>query len=542
MPKKLRVVLAQLNLLVGDIAGNLAKHIHAATTARDELQADVIVFPELSLTGYPPEDLLLRKSFIKASDLALKTLQDTLQDIYCLVGHPQTKANSKTLFNACSLIHNGKVLACYTKQHLPNYGVFDEKRYFVTGRSQNVTTIKGIPVGICICEDLWFPGPAQQVVEQGARIILSPNASPFEIDKHHKRATVLERRAKANHIPIVYVNFVGGQDDLIFDGGSMVIDPQGQIAQLAPFFQQALVPVDFEFDENETRVERTPFELPTDEEKVYEALVLGVRDYVKKNHFNGALIGLSGGIDSVLTLAIAVDALGKENISAVMMPSRYTADMSLEDAAIVAKNFGVDYKIISIENTFTQLAAQLEPMIDKKNRDITLENLQARCRGVIMMALSNSSERIVLTTGNRSEMAVGYATLYGDMAGGFAVLKDVPKTWVYRLAGYRNRIQKLIPQRVIDRAPSAELAPNQKDSDTLPPYPVLDKILELYLNQGLSAEDIIAHGHERALVSTIISFINRSEYKRRQAAVGTRINHTAFGRDRRYPITNGFKG
>lgn len=537
MPKKLRVVIAQLNLLVGDIAGNLAKHIKAATTARDELNADVIVFSELSLTGYPPEDLLLKKSFIAEANAAVAEIQKKIQNIYCLVGHPQTDGNH--LLNACSLIYNGEILALYAKQHLPNYGVFDEKRYFTSGNTHSVILIKGIPVGICICEDLWFPSPTQKAVAQGAKIIISPNASPFEIDKHDRRSRTMSKRAAANKVPIVYVNQVGAEDDLIFDGGSMVFDAQGKIAQVANFFRESILPVDFEITDTITDVQHAVVELPSEEEKIYEALVMGVRDYVKKNQFPGVMLGLSGGIDSALVLAIAVDAVGKENVTAVMMPSRFTAAMSLEDAAILAKNFGVDYKIIPIEETFTQLLTLLKPLLKP---GVAEENLQARCRGLIIMALSNSSGRIVLATGNRSELAVGYATLYGDMVGGFAVLKDVPKTLVYRLVEYRNRIEKVIPQRVIDRPPTAELALNQKDEDSLPPYPILDKILELYLNNAASVEEIIAAGYNRDIVMKVIHLIHKSEYKRRQAAVGSRINHTAFGRDRRYPITNGFKG
>ncbi len=539
MTKKLRVALAQMDFFVGDIAGNLEKHIQAAEQARDELNADVIVFPELSITGYPPEDLLLRPSFIDASNQAVLTLQNTVKNIHCVIGHPY--ATQDGLFNTCSVLHNGRLLARYSKQHLPNYGVFDEKRYFTSGQSSGIVMIKDIPVAICICEDLWFDGPAQAAAKQGARIILSPNASPFEIDKQEQRVKTIAQRARANNVAIVYVNCVGGQDDLIFDGGSMVLDKQGLVALQGDFFKEQLFCAEFELMNTDIQVQHTPHTLPSLEEKIYQALVLGVRDYVKKNHFTGALIGLSGGIDSALVLAIAVDALGKENVRTVMMPSRYTAQISLADAELIAKNFGVRYDVISIDKLYADFIENLSSVLPEVP-PVADQNIQARCRGVIIMALSNSSGDIVLTTGNRSEMAVGYATLYGDMAGGFAVLKDVPKTMVYRLSKYRNTISDDIPVRILERAPSAELAFDQTDQDTLPPYPELDLILSLYLNQGWGIEEIIAHGYDTETVTKIVNSIRVSEYKRRQAAVGTRINHTAFGRDRRYPISSGFKG
>lgn len=538
MSKKLRIVMAQLNLLVGDIQGNLQKHIDAATKARDLMKADVIVFPELSMTGYPPDDLLLRDAFITAANDAVNEFKSKVNDIHCIIGHPHP--SSKGLYNSCSLIHNGTILSRYAKQHLPNYGVFDERRYFVPGDSASVISIHGIPVGITICEDLWHTGPVQQAATAGARIILSPNASPFEIDKSFQRDKVLSKRAKTNQIPIMYVNCVGGQDDLIFDGGSVVMDSTGTIAVHAGFFQEALTLVEVDVSAAETQVKHEPFELPSEIEKIYQALVLGVRDYVAKNHFQGALIGLSGGIDSALTLAIAVDALGRDHVKAIIMPSRYTADISVIDANQMVENVGVKSETISIEPVYSTLLSTLAPQFEGTNTDLTEENMQARCRGIIIMALSNKTGSIVLTTGNRSEMAVGYATLYGDMAGGFAVLKDVPKTVVYELARYRNRLSPIIPQRIIDRAPTAELAPNQKDEDSLPPYPILDKILELYLNQALSLEDIVLQGFDRGTVSKVIKMINRNEYKRRQAPLGIRINHTAFSRDRRYPVTSGF--
>lgn len=532
--------MAQLNLVVGDIQGNLKKLIHSATEARDSLAADVIVFPELSITGYPPEDLLLRKSFLEEESIALKQFKTEVHNIHCLVSH--TYSTSHGLLNSCSLIYNGTILGRYAKQHLPNYGVFDECRYFLPGNLPCVIPINGIPVGIVICEDLWFPAPVQQAANLGARLLLSPNASPYEINKHELRHLTFAKRAKAAAIPIVYVNNVGGQDDLLFDGGSMVINQDGIICQHAGFFKETLLPIDLEFNSTATKITTTTISLPTEEESVYQALVLSVRDYINKNNFPGVLVGVSGGIDSALTLAIAVDALGKDRVSAVLLPSRYTSDMSMEDGIALANNLGVSHEIISIESTFTSFLDSLAPSFSGKKSDVTEENLQARCRGTLMMALSNKSGRIVLTTGNRSEMAVGYATLYGDMAGGFAVLKDVPKTVVYRLSQYRNQISSVIPQRIIDRPPSAELAPDQKDEDSLPPYSILDKILELYLNQELSLKEIVEHGFDQATVDRIITLIHRSEYKRRQAPIGTRLNHKSFNRDWRYPVTSGFKG
>jgi NAD+ synthase (glutamine-hydrolysing) len=539
MTKQLRIVMAQLNLTVGDIQGNLKKSIHAAIEARDTLKADIIVFPELCLTGYPPEDLLLRKSFLEDANNALHQFKTDVQNIYCVMSHPYSTAAG--LLNSCSLIYNGAILGRYSKQHLPNYGVFDEARYFIPGNSPYVTSIQGIPVGIVICEDLWNVNPVQQAANQGARLILSPNASPFEVDKHEQRLLTLTKRAKASKIPIIYTNCVGGQDEIVFDGGSMAIDAEGNICKHAGFFNETLCPVDIEFNSVETKMISTPFILPSDEEKIYHALVLGLRDYIQKNTIPSVLLGVSGGIDSALVLAIAVDALGKEKVKAILLPSQYTSEMSMEDGLALVNNLQVAHEIISIEPSFNSFIETLAPSFSGKKPDITEENLQARCRGVIMMALSNKSGALVLTTGNRSEMAVGYATLYGDMAGGLDVLKDIPKLLVYRLAHYRNQLSNVIPERIFERPPTAELAPDQKDEDSLPPYAILDKILELYLNQEQSVEDIIAQGFDRETVTRIVKLIHHNEYKRRQAAIGIRIHHKAFGRDRRYPITSKYK-
>ncbi len=535
MTKKLRVVLAQLNFMMGDFPGNLNKMIDAATRARDEFSADIIVFPELCVTAYPPEDLLLRKSFINDANKALYEFIARVNNIHCIVSHPH--ATPQGLLNAISVIHNGTILARYGKQHLPNYGVFDEARYFIPGNAPCVVPINGIPVGIVICEDLWLPNPSEQAATQGARFILSPNASPFEIDKHEKRLDVISARAKSTNIPIAYVNLIGGQDELVFDGGSMIVDAEGKLCHHAGFFNETLLAVDFEITNAQTHVAAVPIHLPSTEKNIYDALVLGLRDYVEKNNIPGVIIGVSGGIDSALTLAIAVDALGKEKVEAVFMPSCYSAEISKQDAFAVAKNLSVDCKTISIETVFESFIHLLSPNFQEKKPTISEENIQSRCRCIILMALSNQSGKIVLSTGNRSELAVGYSTLYGDMSGGFAVLKDVPKTLIYTLAQYRNEIKKVIPQRIIDRPPTAELSPNQKDEDSLPPYSILDKILFLYLNQELSAEEIIAEGFDAAVVEKVIKLIKRNEYKRRQAPIGTHINHKSFGKDWRYPIT-----
>ncbi len=539
MTKNLCVVLAQLNLTVGDIKGNLEKHIEAALKARDELKADLIVFPELSLIGYPAEDLLLRPNFIQEVTDSLAILKQKVTGIYCLVGHPHSQGGN--LFNACSLIYNGETKGLYFKQHLPNYGVFDERRYFTPGETACVVNIKDIPIGLVICEDLWTEGPALQAKVAGAQIILSPNASPFEADKHERRVLALSKQARDHQVAILYTNQVCGQDELVFDGGSMAIDAQGEVCQLAGFFNQTLFPIHISANKD-ISIEKASIHVPSQLERIYQALVMGVKDYVNKNGFPGVLIGVSGGIDSALTLAIAVDALGKDRVHAVMMPSRYTADISLEDGLALIQNAGVSYETISIEPSYKEFLATLASSFKDKKIDVTEENIQARCRAVILMALSNKFGHLVLTTGNRSELAVGYCTLYGDMAGGYAVLKDIPKTLVYELAQYRNQLNPLIPERTIERPPTAELAPNQKDQDSLPPYPILDKILYAYLNQRSGIEEIIAKGFDKETVVKIVNLIRRNEYKRRQGAIGTHINHTSFGKDWRYPITNGFKG
>lgn len=535
----LQVIIAQLDFMVGDIDGNATQILNAARRAHDEFQADVIVFPELTLTGYPPEDLLFRASIRTRVEKALTRLCAELpKDLYTLIGYP--KGAGEKLHNAAGLIHQGAIVAEYFKQELPNYLVFDEKRYFQPGDRACVVNIKGHPVGITICEDIWHSGPMTQARDAGARLMLNLNASPFHLGKEQERAALLQKRALEGGMPIVYANLVGGQDELVFDGGSAVVDAQGKMLFRAPAFEAGLYPVRFSGSQ---AIVPEPGSLAADqgrEESVYQALVLAVKDYVNKNGFKGAVLGLSGGIDSALTLAVAVDALGADRVEAVMMPFRYTSQMSLEDAEEEAVALGVSYKIRPIEPMYEAFMQTLAPDFEGTTRDTTEENLQARCRGVMLMALSNKKRFIVLTTGNKSEMAVGYATLYGDMAGGFDVLKDVPKTLVFKLCEYRNRLtpeNPPIPQRVIDRPPSAELAPDQKDEDSLPPYPELDAILEYYVEKDLSADAIVAKGFDREVVQRVIRLVDLNEYKRRQAAVGARITSRAFGRDRRYPIT-----
>ncbi|MBY4678240.1 NAD+ synthase [Marinobacterium arenosum] len=538
MSNALRVLMAQQNFLVGDIPGNTQKVIDGANQARMQ-QADVVMFPELALTGYPPEDLLLRPSLETRVGQALQRLCDEVRDIYLVVGYPRMRDGK--LYNMAGVIHNGQLLGEYAKQCLPNYQVFDEKRYFSEGDQPLVVPINGVPVALTVCEDIWHPGPALQAREAGAQLMLNINASPFHIDKPRHRTELLRERARQAGCPILYVNMVGGQDELVFDGGSKVVDVAGELLFSGDHFQEADYLVEFDSASGRLSCAHPSEPHPTLEQSVYNALVLGVRDYVNKNGFKGVVLGLSGGIDSALTLAVAVDALGAERVEAVMMPFRYTSSMSLEDAEAEANTLGVQYDVISIEPMFDTFMGQLADQFEGTARDTTEENLQARCRGVLLMAISNKKGYLVLTTGNKSEMAVGYSTLYGDMAGGFDVLKDVPKTLVYRLSNYRNSISPVIPQRVIDRPPSAELAPDQTDQDSLPDYDVLDRILELYVECDYSADAIIAEGFDETDVKRVIWLVDINEYKRRQAPVGVRITQRGFGRDRRYPITSGWK-
>ncbi|OUS29923.1 NAD+ synthase [Gammaproteobacteria bacterium 45_16_T64] len=538
--KGLQIVAAQLNFLVGDIQGNTQKIIDAASEAADNYAADAIVFPELTLTGYPPEDLLLRPSIKNRVEDALERLLKELPSaLTVVIGYP--KLVDGTLYNAAGAIVGGEIVAEYFKQELPNYQVFDEKRYFTSGTEPCCLMIGDVKAAITICEDIWHPGPMAQAQSEGAQIMLNLNASPFHGNKPQERRKLLAERSLSAKMPIVYVNLVGGQDELVFDGGSMVVDSLGQCVMKADTYKEGLYSFDFQVEEGIPVPIRQAISKDADiEASVYDALVLGVKDYVNKNGFKGAVLGLSGGIDSALTLAVAVDALGADRVEAIMMPFRYTSQMSLEDAEKEARILGVEYQIKPIEPMYDAFIDALKVDFEGTTRDATEENLQARCRGVLLMAVSNKRGFIVLTTGNKSEMAVGYSTLYGDMAGGFDVLKDVPKTLVFRLCEYRNQLtpdNPPIPQRVIDRPPSAELSPDQKDEDSLPPYPVLDEILRLYVENDCSLAAIVAEGFDKEIVKHVIRLVDLNEYKRRQAPIGVRITARGFGRDRRYPIT-----
>ena len=544
--RPLRVVLAQLNLVVGDVTGNLERIIAAAVQARDHHQADIIAMPELALVSYPPEDLLLRPGLQVRVETALQTLRERVSGITVVVGHPHHQQGQ--VYNAVSVFRDGERQALYFKHALPNYSVFDEKRYFAPGSSPAVFEVAGYTVGLSICEDIWQPQATRLAVQAGAELILNMNASPFHHSKGEQREAVVRQRVEENGVPVLYVNLVGGQDELVFDGCSFCMAANGTVTSRAVAYEEALLPVVLQ--RTDAGVELAPGEpgeqlaelVPwlSEEASVYQALVLGVRDYINKNGFPGAIIGLSGGIDSALTLAIAADALGADRVQAVMMPSRYTAEISLQDARAEAEALGVDYQTLSIEPVFNGFLDTLSELFAGLPVDTTEENIQARCRGVLLMALSNKSGRMVLTTGNKSEMAVGYATLYGDMAGGFAVIKDVPKTLVFRLSAYRNSLSAVIPQRVLDRPPSAELADDQQDTDSLPPYEVLDPILQMYVEEDRSPRDIIAQGYAEQDVRRVLTLVDRNEYKRRQAPPGIRVTHRAFGRDRRYPLTSGY--
>jgi len=537
MTATVRIALAQANFLVGDIDGNTDKVIDLAAKARDELSARVIVFPELTLTGYPPEDLLLRRGLYEQVDEGLARILKTVTGIDLIVGYPVRQQGRH--YNAAGLIREGKIESVYFKQALPNYAVFDEKRYFSEGSEACIVELGGIRFALTVCEDVWENEPIDKAVAAGAQVILNLNASPYHLHKYRLRQQQVAEQVARHKIPIVYVNLVGGQDELVFDGNSFVIDAAGSVTMRLPAFTESLAVC--EINESAAILESDVAPELSDEESVYEALVLGVRDYVIKNRFPGVVVGLSGGVDSALTLAIAVDALGADKVEAIMMPSPYTSQMSLEDAAAVAQNLGVAYSSINIGPLIDEYNQSLAERFSGLSPDVTEENIQARIRGNLLMAVSNKTGRMVLTTGNKSEMAVGYATLYGDMAGGFAAIKDVPKTLVYRLARFRNSAAPVIPERVLTRAPSAELAPDQKDTDTLPPYDILDGILERYVERDETLQEIVAAGYDAAIVERVAHMVDRNEYKRRQAAPGVKITPRAFGRDRRYPITSGFR-
>jgi NAD+ synthase (glutamine-hydrolysing) len=539
MPERLKIVMAQLNMFVGDIAGNTAKIIEAAKQARDQFGADAVVFPELAVCGYPPEDLLLRKGFHRQVERAMQLLQESINGIDVILGFPHQVG--ERLYNAAAVLRDGVVVDIYHKQCLPNYSVFDEKRYFEPANQSCVVNIKGVACGITICEDMWFPEPIRQAAQSGAQLIININASPFNVNKSHERSNALLERVDENKLPVLYVNLLGGQDELVFDGASFVMGEDGLVASRAPAFEEGLFPAEFALENGRVEpIEDLSVKPLTDVESVYKAIVLGVRDYVEKNKFPGIIIGLSGGIDSAVTLAVAVDAIGSDRVEAVMMPSRYTSDLSLNDAKKEAELLNVEYHVISIEPAFKAVMQTLADEFSGTEPDVTEENIQARCRGLILMAISNKKHKMVLTTGNKSELAVGYATLYGDMVGGFNALKDVPKTMVYRLAEYRNGLSPAIPQSVIHRAPSAELAPDQKDTDSLPDYGELDAILEMYVERDLGAEEIAEKGYDISTVNRVVNMVDKNEYKRRQAAPGVKVTRRAFSRDRRYPITSGY--
>lgn len=557
MGSQLTIVMAQLNLMVGDIPGNTGVILQAAREAVSVHNADVVVYPELSLTGYPAEDLLLRPSLAPRIATALRQLCEADISAHLVVGYPL--AEKGKLYNALSVIHNGQIQATYRKQSLPNYQVFDERRYFQAGKSPCIVNIKGLPVALTICEDLWDPLPIRQASQAGAGLLININASPFHAEKLEQRLRLLARRGMESGTPIVYVNQVGGQDELVFDGNSMVSDADGKVSVVGPAFAEALIPVSLRienslawpvFADADTSVSLDSVAMPpTDrdvEQRCYQAMVLGLQDYVRKNGFSSVILGLSGGIDSALTLAMAVDALGADQVTAIMMPFTYTSDLSVRLASAQAKRLSVNYDVIPITDCYQAFAGALAGQFAGLPTDLTEQNIQARCRGVMLMAISNKKGALVLTTGNKSEIAVGYSTLYGDMAGGFNVLKDASKTLVYRLARYLNAVAAdrgetdVIPVDVIERAPSAELAPGQQDDDNLPPYDRLDQILALYVEADLSADAIVARGFADDEVRRIIRLVDINEYKRRQAPVGVRLTERAFGRDRRYPITQGW--
>jgi NAD+ synthase (glutamine-hydrolysing) len=544
VPARLRISLAQVNLLVGDVQGNLTRVLQHAQRAQAEQHADLVLFPELTLSGYPPEDLLFHRGLRAQIELAVAGLAAAPAGLAVGVGFPEYEG--ERIYNSAVVVRDGERLARTRKSCLPNYRVFDEKRYFTTGGPPAVFDCQGFRVGLLICEDVWEPEPARAACAAGAELLVVMNASPFEMHKQREREQVVAQRVREAGVPIAYLNLCGGQDELVFDGNSFVMSAQGVVVQRAPAMAEQLLPV--EFQRRDGRVQPVPGMVEPELElvaSVYQALVLGVRDYVDKHRFPGVVMGLSGGVDSALTLAIAVDALGPARVQAVMMPSRYTSGMSTDDASLQARTLGVQYSSISIEGLFGAALEALRDEFAGREPDATEENIQARTRGLLLMAISNKTGRMLLTTGNKSEMAVGYATLYGDMNGGFAPIKDCSKMLVYRLARYRNERAPadapVIPWRVIEREPSAELRPDQKDTDSLPPYDVLDPILEAFIEEDLSVDEICARGFDRAVVVRILNMVQRNEYKRRQAPPGVRVSRRAFGRDWRYPITSGYR-
>ncbi len=536
----LKIAVAQIDPIVGDVHGNVRRIADYAAMARDRYGADLVVFPELALCGYPPEDLLFHGNMRRSVDAGLRSLCDKVGGIKVLVGYPEYAEDR--IYNSAALVTDGRVSTNYRKQLLPNYGVFDERRYFTPGKAPCVVNVGGVACGLLICEDIWQAGPARQSVAAGAEVLLVINGSPYDTDSQDRRERAMTERISECGVPMIYCNMVGGQDELVFDGGSLSMDGSGRLISRAPAFEECIELVVLAHNGGQLELSGgPPAPLLQTEESVYRALVLGVRDYVNKHRFPGVVLGLSGGIDSALTLAVAVDALGVDRVRAVMMPSRYTADISLEDAAAMARGLNVRYDVISIEPIFRSVQEALSQVFAGLPEDVTEENIQSRCRGIILMAMSNKLGLMLLTTGNKSEMAVGYATLYGDMAGGFAPIKDCSKTMVFRLARYRNSRSPIIPERILTRPPSAELRHDQKDTDSLPPYDVLDPILRAFIEEDCSVDQIVDRGFDRGTVGRVLGMIKRNEYKRRQAPPGIRVSRRAFGRDWRYPITSGFE-
>lgn len=571
--KTVRIALAQINPTVGDFEGNYKKIVDFVSSAKEK-QVDIVVFPELALTGYPPEDLILKPSFINKNYEYLNRLKENITDTVVIVGGLEA---DEDIYNSAFVLYDGEIKGTYRKWHLPNYGVFDENRYFQRGNSLTILDIDGYKFGISICEDIWYPeNPISLYAIEGCEVVFNLNASPYSTGKHKKRQELVKTRARDNIISIAYVNLVGGQDELVFDGGSFVVDPAGEVVAQADFFREELLIADLDLNQifryrlkdnrlrNLRASERKDYKVvniklnrvltektiktentvrPEREEiaNIYDALVLGLRDYIHKNGFKKVVIGLSGGVDSSLVATIAVDALGQENVKGVLMPSPYTSKESVEDALELAKNLGIQTFTIPISNIFETYLTEFKDIFKDTKPDTTEENLQARIRGNILMALSNKFGWIVLATGNKSEMSVGYSTLYGDMVGGFAVIKDILKTKVYELCRYRNSISKVIPDRVLTKPPSAELRPNQTDEAELAPYPVVDKIIQMYVEQDYPVEEIIKSGFDENTVKKIVRLIDINEYKRRQAPIGIKITERAFGKDRRMPIVNKFR-
>ena len=587
-----RIAMVQMNPTVGDLDGNVRRITGWLREAR-KARPDLVAFPELAITGYPPEDLLLKPQFVEDNRRALDEVIRACRGLIAVVGYvgqaglsdqklsssSVVSAGRHELYNAAAVIADRRLVASYAKRHLPNYGVFDESRYFHPGRRLPLVAVHSTMVGVNICEDIWLPeGPTRTQAAAGAEVIVNINASPFHVGKSRSREQMLATRARENGVIVTYTNTVGGQDELVFDGNSVILDQTGEVVARGPAFQEDLIVADLNVEAvargrlahgrkkslsgkaaavvdrlavqvsaamtKRSRLVPALFAPLGEFEEVYKALVLGVRDYVSKNGFKRVVIGLSGGVDSALTCVIAVDALGPENVHGVFMPSPYTVQESGEDVTELARRLHIELETVPITPTFDAYRESLAPSFEGRPPDTTEENLQARIRGNILMALSNKFGHLVLTTGNKSEMSVGYATLYGDMAGGFAVIKDVPKTMVYELAKLRNREGQIavIPKRILDRPPTAELRPNQKDEDSLPPYALLDPILKAYVEEDRSVEEIVAMGYERTTVLRVVALVDRSEYKRRQAPVGIKITHRGLGKDRRMPITNGYRG